>query len=354
MVFDQRRAVLRTAAATIVSVVPRPLRGPASFALRFGGRVVTACLVVLLAAASVSAQQPPQVVFNRQLRDEALRAIPFGEMGQSAQAKLQSVLSRPTVYRHLPAQVVDCDPDMHVFLLRYPEVVVNIWQLMGVTKVKVNRTGPLTFDAVDGAGTVSRAELMYGTPEIHVYYAEGSYDGPLFQKPVAGSCVLLVRSSYTSRNGKPSVADTLDVFAKLDHLGAEIIVKTLYPAVGRAIDYNFAESVKFVGQVSQAAELNGPGMQRLAVHLRNVQPEVQESFAKHVEVAYQRAVLRKGNAAEPLASTASSRSTQAAEVPAAEAEVSSEAEEHESTAPVVVPSAEWDAAGSRDEPMFRR
>jgi hypothetical protein len=254
----------------------------------------------------------------------------------------------------LPTQSVDCDPDLHVFLLRYPEVVVNIWQLMGVTKVKVNRTGPLTFDAVDGAGTVSRAELVYGTPEIHVYYADGSYDGPLFQKPVTGNCVLLLRSSYSERGGKTVETSTLDVFARLDHLGAEILVKTLYPAVSKAVDSNFAESLRFVGQVSQAAELNGPGMQRLAAHLQNVQPAVRESFSKHVDIAYQRAVLRNGGSAVPLASSPAERQAEPAAGAAAEVEVSAEAAEIELNPPVAVPSAQLDPAGPRSKPMFRR
>ena len=293
-------------------------------------------------------------MFNKQLRDEALRAIPLDQFSEPVRAKLLNVVSRPTIYRRLPTQSIDCDPDLHVFLLRYPEVVVNIWQLMGVTKVKVNRTGPLTFDALDGAGTVSRAELVYGTPETHVYYADGSYDGPLFQKPVTGNCVLLLRSSYSERGGKTVVTSTLDVFARLDHLGAEILVKTLYPAVGKAVDFNFAESFKFVGQVSQAAELNGPGMQRLASHLQNVQPDVRESFSKHVDIAYQRAVLRKGGLAGPLASSPTERQAEPAAGAAAEVEVSSEAAEIELNPPAAVPSAQLDPAGPRSKPMFRR
>ena len=245
--------------------------------------------------------------FNNQQKEEALRAIPLDRLSDPVRAKVSNVVSRPTIYRHLPTQIVECDPDLHIFLLRYPEVVVNIWQLMGVTKVKVNRTGPLTFDAIDGAGTVCRAELVYGTPNVHVYYADGYYDGPLLQKPVTGDCVLLLRSSYGNQGGRTVVTNTLDVFARLDHLGVEILVKTFYPAVGKAVDFNFAESIRFVGQVSQAAEANGPGMQRVAANLQNVQPAVRESFSQHVNLAYQRAVLRKGDPSVPLASSASER-----------------------------------------------
>jgi len=354
MDFDLRPAALRAAAGAIASWLwggrcarPGPFVGSACAA-------VAATLVLGLLAAAALAQQPPQIIFNKQLRDEAVRSIPWDGLSEPVRAKLLSVVSRPTIFRRLPVQSVDCDPDLHVFLLRYPEVVVNIWQLMGVTKVKLNRTGPLTFDAQDGAGTVSRAELVYGTPELHVYYADGVYEGPLFQRPVTGNCVLLLRSSYSARGGKTLVTDTLDVFAKLDHLGAEIIVKTLYPAVAKAVDFNFAESVKFVGQVSQAAELNGPGMQRLATHLRNVQPDVRESFAKHIEIAYQRAVLRKGEPAAPLASSATQLPVEPALDTAEVSDAPAERPSVELKAPAAVPSAQVDPAQPREKPVFRR
>ena len=354
MACDQRLAALRAAAAKIVHFFSQQLRVPYALAADGGRRSAVVCLAIALAAASVGAQQPSPILFNRQLRDEALRAIPFNEMSESVQAKLQSVVSRATIYRRLPAQTVDCDPDLHVLLVRHPEVVVNIWQLMGVTKVKVNRTGPLTFDATDGAGTVSRAELVYGTRDMQIFYAEGSYDGPLLQKPVTGACVLLLRSAYGERDGKPSVSDTLDVFARLDHLGAEIIVKTLYPAVAKSVDYNFSESVKFVGQVSQAAELNGPGMQRLASHLRNVQPEVRDFFAKHVELAYQRAVLRRGDPAVPLASSVTEHRVEPAAAAVATVEPSPPEAGTELNVSAAVPSASSDPAEPREKPMFRR
>jgi len=278
--------------------------------VRWVGRAAGYALLLSVAAAA-SAQSPP-LLFNNQQKEEALRALPLDQLNEAARAKLNGVVSRPTIYRHLPTQVVECDPDLHVFLVRYPEVVVNIWQLMGVTKVKVNRTGPLTFDASDGAGTACRAELVYATPTVHVYYADGYYDGPLLQRPLRGECVLLLRSSYRTQGGQAIAANTLDVFARLDHLGVEILVKTLYPAVGKAVDFNFAESIRFVGQVSQAAEANGPGMQRVAGNLQNLQPEVRESFSQHVNLAYQRAVLRQADPALPLASTGDRRSAAAA------------------------------------------
>jgi hypothetical protein len=250
------------------------------------------CGAAFREAAPASAAQPGQGSSDQQARDEAVRAIPFDQMNAQVKEKLWSVVSRPTTFRRLPTQVIDCDPDLYVFLVRYPEVVVNMWQLMGVTKVQVKRTGAYTFDAADGAGTTSAAELVYGRPDLHVFYALGVYEGPLLHRRIDGNCVLLLRTAYTKREERIFVTSTLDVFVRLNDPGAEIVAKTLQPVVGKAVDGNFVESSRFLGQVSQATEVNGPGMQLLAGRLANLDPPVRQAFVQQVESVYQKAVLR--------------------------------------------------------------
>ena len=53
-------------------------------------------------------------------------------MTAESRRKLMMVCERPTLFRRLPQQSIACDAGLHLFLIRNPEVVVNIWQLMGV------------------------------------------------------------------------------------------------------------------------------------------------------------------------------------------------------------------------------
>lgn len=236
---------------------------------------------------------------NQQARNDAIRAIPFDQMNQQVQAKISRVVKNPGIFRRLPAQAIDCDPNLHTFLVRYPEVLVNIWQLMDITKVQVNRTGPFTFDASDGMGTHTSVELVYGRPELHVYYAEGFYEGPLFRNRITGRCVLVLRSEFAKQGDRVNIKSFMDVFVDMDNVGAEIVAKTLHPLVGKTADFNFVETVKFIGQVSQASELNGAGVERLAARLQNVNPDVRQTFSQHVEVVYQRSILRASAGVAP-------------------------------------------------------
>lgn len=227
----------------------------------------------------VAAVGPSQPDGSDQARMAAEQAIPFDKLKPDTRAKLLSVVDRPTLYRRLPIQSIDCDHELHVFLVRYPEVVVNIWQLMGITNIQAKRTAEFTVEGSDGAGTTSRINLVYGTPDLHLYYCEGSYEGPLFRRLLTGRSVLLLRSGYTfDRAKRPIVTNQLDVFLAVDNAGAELLAKTLHTTVGKTIDSNFTETTKFLTRVSDAAERNGPGMENLAAKLNNCNANVRKDF----------------------------------------------------------------------------
>jgi hypothetical protein len=253
------------------------------------------------AAMAGAATPGPRASTSREAQDDALRHIPFEQMRDDVRLRLQDVVHNPTLFRRLPVEVIDCDPELYLFLLRYPEVVVNMWQLMGITKVRVNRKGDYLLDATDGAGTFSNVELVYGTRDTHVVYGKGYYEGPLLRRKVNGRCVLLLQSGYTQiPTGRVLVTSQLDVFVALENVGAEFVAKTLYPLVGKTADQNFSESARFISQVSQQAELNEPGMQRMASRLNNVGDDVRERFTTLVSAVSQRAAVRNDVFQNPL------------------------------------------------------
>lgn len=233
---------------------------------------------------------------SRAARAEALQDIPFDQLSPEAQRRIGAVVSKPTVFRRLPVQIVDCDASLHLFLVRNPEVVVNIWELMGITQIQLQRTGAFTYKAADGMGTKSAVELVYGTSDIHLIYGEGTYDGPLLPRPIRGRCVLLLKSGYASTaEGRVHVTNRLDVFLQLDNVALDVIARTIHPLMGRTADINFVQTVAFLGRVSRNAEVNSPGMQRLADRLTKVDPSVRQQFAELTEAVGSRSRARLAN-----------------------------------------------------------
>lgn len=205
----------------------------------------------------------------------------MSKLDPAMKKKVVATLAGTSLFRRLPVQVVPCDPDMYLFLVRHPEVVVGIWEVMQISNVALERTGPDTFEASDNAGTLCQVKFCYSDHETQVIYAEGSYSGPLLNRPVQARCVLVLKSGYLQEtDGRYFVTSRMDTFIEIDHAGVELLAKTLQMLVHRAADYNFIETAAFFAQISRTAEANPGGMQRLAHKLPNVHPEVRERFAE--------------------------------------------------------------------------
>jgi hypothetical protein len=228
-----------------------------------------------------------------EFRQDAASAIPFDQLTEEARAKIGAVVARPTIFRRLPAESIACDAEMYLLLVRNPDIVVNIWQLMGVTDVTMDRSAPYTYTSDDKAGTLSQIELLYGTPTTHIYYAATHYEGPLFARPVNARVVLLLRSEYTrGEDGTPRITSVMDAFIRIDHLTANLVARTFSKVVGKTADHNFVESFRFVSRVSKTAEENGPGVAQLAMKLERVDAQVRQQFADVAGAAAERAVQR--------------------------------------------------------------
>jgi len=213
---------------------------------------------------------------DRGARDDAIRTIPWKRLAEPQRRKLQDVVRHASMYRRLPTRVIDCDPDLFTFLLRHPEVVVNVWQLMGVSKVTMRQVAGQSYEADDGAGTTGNVCYVYtdwgpDARNLAVVYADGAYDGKPFIKPLRAQSVILLQSGAVQEtNGRNYISVRIDSFVHIEQIGVELIAKTVQPWINRTADRNFIETLGFVSTFSQTAEKNPRGMQRLASRLQTV------------------------------------------------------------------------------------
>lgn len=214
-------------------------------------------------------------------RKQVLANLPMNRLTPQARKRITSIAKSPTIYRRLPTQAIDCDRDMFLFLTRNSEALVGLWDLMGITQVKTRRTGKYQLEAEDGAGTTCTIDLIYGDSNLHIFVADGMYDGKMAAKPIKGSGVLVLRSAYTkSPSGSTTVTGTLDVFVQFNGLGTDLIARTLSGVIGRSADSNFTETARFIGQVSQASAKNAPAMVDVAGRLPQVDEVTKRQFAE--------------------------------------------------------------------------
>ncbi|MFK7737289.1 MAG: hypothetical protein AB8B50_14745 [Pirellulaceae bacterium] len=225
--------------------------------------------------------ETPQGNSSRAVRSDAVRSIPISRLPRKLQSSVRDVVEKPSFFRRMPTQQIECDPEVFRLLVRRPEVMVNIWQIMGITNVSAERVSPYAFVADDGVGTHCRCDLIYATDNLHIYFGEGDYDGSMTPRGVTGNCICVLRSQNTQNSaGETVVRGTMDVFLKLDNFGADILAKSVAPFVGKTADFNFVETAKFMSQISQVCVLSPLGAKTLASKLTNVQPAVQQEFAR--------------------------------------------------------------------------
>lgn len=232
-----------------------------------------------MAAHAVGAEQTSKATWSRAARREAIQAIPLDHLARADQDSVRFVLNHTTLYRRLPVKQIECDPQLFLFLVRHPEVLVNIWEVLGVSNVSLQRSGPNTFLASDGQGTLGNVKILRDEANWQLMYAEGAYEGPLLKWPVRGKCVLLLRVRYQRRNdGHYQVTGQLDSFTHIDRVAVELLAKTFQPLVGLAADYNFTETMNFVGDLSQATERNPRGIASLYQKLNHIDPETRRQL----------------------------------------------------------------------------
>lgn len=204
----------------------------------------------------------------------------------SAQTRIQAITQKPTLYRHLPGQSIECDADLFLYVVRNPEILVGIWDLMEITEVQTQRLDAFRLRALDGSGTDCTVDLVYGDASTHVYVADGFYDGKLTAGKINGKGVFVLRSTYRQDSNGNSVVDgSLDCFLQVDHLAADLIIRTFGPLIGKTADHNFAETARFIDQMGTHANQNPAGMEELALRLPQVQPPTRQQFAALIQQA---------------------------------------------------------------------
>lgn len=258
--------------------------------LLLGSILIVSLSGTLLGPSRVSAQMgnAESGTSNRQLRQQGQHLIPWQQINQEAREKISDVVKNPSMYRRLPTTTISVDPDYFRFLVRYPEVLVSIWQIMGVTQMTAQRTAPFVIDTDDGVGTSSQLELVYGNENLHLYYGTGTYHGPVFKRKMTGRCVILLRSVYSVDDlGQDKTTNEMDIFLKMDQVGTNLMAKTIQPIIGPTADQNFLDSLNFVERLHEKAVENGPGVQHMGNRL-DINEDVKEKFIEITGLVYER------------------------------------------------------------------
>jgi hypothetical protein len=288
------------------------------------GRVAVFCAgaAIILALGQTSVAQAADRVdatSERAALDEAVRTIPWSKLTGQERHRVEGVVKNVSIYRRLPVRVIDCDPEVFTFLVRNPEVVVDVWRVMGVSRVTLDRVSDGVYRGTDGAGTEGGVRFMHAewgpnAKNVAVVYADGAYEGkPMVSAVKAESVLLLQSEAVRETNGRHYITVKVDSFIHIERADVELLAKTIRPWITRTTDQNFIETLTFVSTFSRTAEQNPQGMQRLADRLTTVDGRTRNEL---VRICYQTAG-RQAQREKPTrtGSTPVARRTELASVP---------------------------------------
>ena len=151
--------------------------------------------------------------------------------------------------------------------------MIDVWRVMGISQVALNKSPDGIYRGTDGAGTTGTVRYLFSNwgenaQNVAVVYADGAYKGPPFVTPLKAQSIMLVRSgAVRETNGRHYITVRIDSFVRVEQLGVEIIAKTVQPWITKTADQNLIETLTFVSNFSRTAEKNPQGMQRLATRL---------------------------------------------------------------------------------------
>jgi hypothetical protein len=260
---------------------------------RVGLQAVAACWAMCFcgfaagiaqADAKPAAFDPMQGHSGQSVRQSAMQILPVDKLDAEGRAKVHAVLANVTIFRRMPVRVIDCDPDLYLFLVRHPDVVVNIWNVLKISQLQLRQTAPGAFRLKEESGITADLQYLYSSHDMHLIYAEGYYEGPMFGRLVKGSGLFLLKSGYIREtDGRYYISSRLDAFISIEPSAVEVVAKVLNPVIGATADNNFVQTVAFAGSLSRTTELNPRSVARLASQLGGLQPDVREQFTKLAE-----------------------------------------------------------------------
>ncbi|MFM7243752.1 MAG: hypothetical protein ACKO40_06190 [Planctomycetaceae bacterium] len=214
---------------------------------------------------------------GRDAEQRAIDAVPLSRMAAAERAIAERTIRRCTLARRLPEATITCDPALVDFVLSKPDTIVDVWRVLGISRLALDPTGPGTWRFSDGYGTAGTVRLLHRERGEHgglyVFHGTGGYDGSLAPKPLTGSCVVVVRHTVDAAGGRARQTVRIDAFLDVDGMGLELVTRTLQPLIIRSAATNVHEISLFVTQFAAAAARNPAAVSRMADRMTRTSPE---------------------------------------------------------------------------------
>ncbi|MGL4941561.1 MAG: hypothetical protein ACRC46_00025 [Thermoguttaceae bacterium] len=227
----------------------------------------------------------------------ALETLVGAPLSDDAITRIESVVTRQPIYRHMPTQTVQCNPALIAFCVYNPDVVVALWEKLGVTELSMREIATEENDGVatgryvltESTGTSATVDRLYFSQTsrdgICLVGIRGTYRGPFVNKEIDGESLLLFRWQVenATESAATKVVCRLDTFVSIHHAAADALAKMLVPVLGKIADSNFEQTMQFMDGLAEAISSDSETIKQIVYRLPTIRREVRRDFGRILE-----------------------------------------------------------------------
>jgi hypothetical protein len=187
------------------------------------------------------------------IKKTALTELPMDKLSPQNQVRVQTLLDEVGYFRRLPTTMFAVEPDVYAFFIRYPDVAVSIWRVMGISEMKMWQTGPNEYEGDSGDGSTGTIDVLYRSAEQNLLLCEGQYQSPILKKPIKARSLILLKCEFSKdADGQIFVTHHADMYVTFPSQTIETAAKILSPVTGPMADRTFTEMSLFLRMMSLA------------------------------------------------------------------------------------------------------
>ena len=204
-------------------------------------------------------------------RRAAAARLPLNRMTAANRQRAETILKDLSLFRELPVLSFEVNPAVHRFFTTHPDVAVSIWRVLRISQFQMWQTGPETYEADAGDGTVGVVDALYRSADEQVIVCEGLLASPILPKKIKASALMHLTSSFApDAAGRQHVTSRLSLFVSFPSQTIETAAKLISPLANTIVDRNFSEVCLFVHMMSLAMERQPGWVEQLAGRLEGV------------------------------------------------------------------------------------
>jgi hypothetical protein len=205
------------------------------------------------ASPSVEAHIQSKGTSSDKVKKAALPDLPLDKLSPQNLVRVQTLLDEVGYFRRLPTTVFAVEPEVYSFFIRYPDVAVSIWRVMGISEMKMWQTGPNEYEGDSGDGSTGTIDILYRSAELNLLMCDGQYQSPILKKPIKARSLILLKSTFNKEaDGTIFVTHRADMYVTFPSQTVETAAKILSPVTGPMADRTFTEMSLFLRMMSLA------------------------------------------------------------------------------------------------------